>query len=627
MGESDNMKRPDNITNYSEIDLKLGIKSSLPNAKSTLALLILLWESSDKPAELVYSQQKNEGIILDKKVEESLITTLKPIYSSVGISDETFISKVNENQMFKSQLESLIVAFELVWRMARIKFTDENKPASAERTGRIRYPKKLYYTVHMDILDSVISANNENYYAVLLNWLGIPIDFDKSYESRLIKILTVFSENAVFKLVDGDKDVIFNLNSIYKKIIETNDSVDINGDGEAKGPLRILKSLLSDGLNPYLNYNAGIVQAKENIELYQRRVDTYLALSSSRIYEVEVKPNEDIVAESVSDYLLQRKTGGCNILLYGVPGAGKSYTIKTEYCDDPLRMERVVFHPDYTYSDFVGQILPKVSEDGLVSYEFTEGPFTRLLKKAYQNPGAEYYLIIEEINRGNAPAIFGDVFQLLDRDAEGNSEYGISNADIARRVYGDESKLVRIPSNMYIIGTMNTSDQNVFTLDTAFQRRWIMRMIENDMDKVDPNFANHKILDTDITWKQFNTVINDIILKKNLHMTSSEDKRLGVFFVHERDLEYNFAEDDISLPMEERIKASHDNSRFPEKVLKYLWDDAFKFSRDTVFETNLYFSLEDIVRKFKSSKGNERFTIFKEEIYNAFLSPENATNE
>ena len=93
MGESNNMKRPDNIINYSEIDLKLGIKSSLPNAKSTLALLILLWESSDKPAELAYSQQKNDGIILDNKVEESLIATLKPLYSTVGISDETFISK------------------------------------------------------------------------------------------------------------------------------------------------------------------------------------------------------------------------------------------------------------------------------------------------------------------------------------------------------------------------------------------------------------------------------------------------------------------------------------------------------------------------------------------------------
>jgi len=150
-------------------------------------------------------------------------------------------------------------------------------------------------------------------------------------------------------------------------------------------------------------------------------------------------------------------------------------------------------------------------------------------------------------------------------------------------------------------------------------------MIENDMSKV--KYADNKILDSDITWKQFNTVINDIILEKNVHMTSSEDKRLGVFFVSESDLEYNDAENDPNAPEEEKTKASHANSSFPEKVLKYLWDDAFKFSRDAVFETSLYNSLEDIIRKFKTSRGNERFTIFKEEILNAFLSPDNGGNE
>ena len=214
---------------------------------------------------------------------------------------------------------------------------------------------------------------------------------------------------------------------------------------------------------------------------------------------------------------------------------------------------------------------------------------------------------------------------MLDRNDKGESEYSISNTDIAKIVYGDETRKVRIPSNMTIIATMNTSDQNVFTLDTAFQRRWSMRMIENDMGKV--KYADNKILDSDITWKQFNTVINDIILEKNVHMTSSEDKRLGVFFVSESDLKYNDAENDPNAPEEERIKASHANSSFPEKVLKYLWDDAFKFSRDAVFETSLYNSLEDIIRKFKTSRGNERFTIFKEEILNAFLSPENGGNE
>ena len=118
-------------------------------------------------------------------------------------------------------------------------------------------------------------------------------------------------------------------------------------------------------------------------------------------------------------------------------------------------MERLVFHPDYTYTDFVGQILPRVEEDGTVSYEFTPGPFTKLLKKAYITPDKMFYLVIEEVNRGNAPAIFGDIFQLLDRTKDGRSEYEITNADIAKVVYGNENHKVSIPSNMSILCTMN----------------------------------------------------------------------------------------------------------------------------------------------------------------------------
>jgi 5-methylcytosine-specific restriction endonuclease McrBC GTP-binding regulatory subunit McrB len=240
------------------------------------------------------------------------------------------------------------------------------------------------------------------------------------------------------------------------------------------------------------------------------------------------------------------------------------------------------------------------------------------LQKAQLNPGNEYYLIVEEINRGNAPAIFGEVFQLLDRDSDRKSEYGISNADIARIVYGDEAHKIRIPSNMSIIGTMNTSDQNVFTLDTAFQRRWNMRMIENDLSRVE--YADARILDTTVTWRQFNSVLNGIILKKNVRVTSSEDKRLGAFFVREDDLQFDDRERDENLSERERQVAAMQNRRFPEKILKYLWDDAFKFSREDIFETTQNISLEDIVRKFREERNNDRFLVFKEEIREALLS-------
>ena len=349
-----------------------------------------------------------------------------------------------------------------------------------------------------------------------------------------------------------------------------------------------------------------------------------------------------------------RLSTGENVLLYGVPGSGKSWTIEHEYCKPGSVIERLVFHPDYTYSDFIGQILPAVAEDGQVSYKFTPGPFTNILRESYHNPGTEYILIIEEINRGNAPAIFGEVFQLLDRKVEildidddgfpvGTSEYGITNMNIAEEMYGKDRKTekVRIPSNLSIIGTMNTSDQNVFTLDTAFQRRWDMRLIENDFANVDSTLADAEILDTTVTWRNFCVEINKIVVGNSARMTSAEDKRLGAYFVHLRDLKFNDAMGDLkeydalrkkeskgTLTPEEKTQiavirdAMRQNRKFPEKVIKYLWDDAFKFNREVIFEVTEYQSLEQVIRAFMYAKGLDRFKVFKDNVQSAFTGAE-----
>lgn len=356
---------------------------------------------------------------------------------------------------------------------------------------------------------------------------------------------------------------------------------------------------------------------------------------------------------------IKRLETGSNVLLYGVPGSGKSWTIEHEYCVPGTKVERLVFHPDYTYSDFIGQILPAVSGDGQVSYEFTAGPFTNILRDAYNDPETEYILIIEEINRGNAPAIFGEVFQLLDRKVEiddvnddgypiGTSEYGITNPNVAKIVYGDPMQKVRIPSNLSIIGTMNTSDQNVFTLDTAFQRRWEMRLIENNFENVDQRFANAEIWDTGITWEVFCKQINDVIVSNNVRMSSSEDKRLGAYFVGLRDIlkdenaveftktEYDdlrrkesadaISNDDKKRLMEIR-ETMKKNRRFPEKVIKYLWDDAFKFNREVIFDTNEYRSLESVIHVFMYAEGIQRFRMFKQNIVDALQNPEDEDEE
>lgn len=273
---------------------------------------------------------------------------------------------------------------------------------------------------------------------------------------------------------------------------------------------------------------------------------------------------------------------GENIILYGVPGCGKSHEIKTKYCNEREYMERVVFHPDYSYTDFVGQILPQSVEDAdgkqHISYPFVPGPFTNILRKATWDKYHNYYLIIEELNRGNAPAIFGEIFQLLDR-TNGESDYGITNADIAREVYGDPEQPVKLPSNLFVLATMNTADQNVFTLDTAFKRRWRMKSIPNKVSGCD--YATKSICGTDVTWGGFLNTINPMIVEISESSIGNEDKRLGAYFVQEAEL------GDIDL--------------FSEKVLMYLWNDAFKYDREKVFKPE-YKTLEALIDAFKEKK-------------------------
>lgn len=313
-------------------------------------------------------------------------------------------------------------------------------------------------------------------------------------------------------------------------------------------------------------------------------------------------PNE--VDTSNDNANVKRVTGGKNILLYGVPGAGKSHRIAKQYCADSRRIERVVFHPDYTYSDFVGQILPRVEENQL-KYVFTPGPFTKMIKKAWKDPGNYYYLIIEEINRGNAPAIFGEIFQLLDRkeaddypeDVVGESEYGISNYEVADIVYESPEHEVRIPSNMFVLATMNTADQNVFTLDTAFQRRWKMEHIPNKFVFETGSHALDSIQGTKVDWGTFATVINDKIAESSKDISSSEDKRLGAFFVKKSELDAN---------------------TFPEKVLKYLWDDAFKMDKEAVFDPK-FVSLEDVLEVYETSTEDKLQAVLREDLYTKMI--------
>lgn len=645
------MEKPDKLVEYDAIDAKLGIKSSLKFPKKTIALAILIWMCSDNSAEVVYSQEYNGKIIIETNLYAKLFSLLKSIKP---IEDENkFKNCINKNLLFTSQIESLMVALELIWKLAKVSFENSLYPSNKERTGGTRYAKKLNYTIHIDIINCLIQSNYNNYIKVLMSWIGedykLESNQEKNLETNLLYLLVSLSENSIYKIFDNTyKGIIFNQNGLYLKVIKEQE-VSLKDDKEAIGPLRILKASLSNEMNPYLKYSNEIISADEtkitNLKAYQKRVDTYLRLSTIKDLKHQNANNSEITEEN-------RNKGGKNIILYGVPGCGKSYILKTEYATDEEHSERVVFYQDYTYTDFIGQILPTVKkiDDGTseVTYEFSPGPFTSIMKKAYNDPNNNYTFVIEEINRGNAPSIFGDIFQLLDRSNSysnnngfpiGTSEYGITNKDMAQTIYNDSSKKVRIPSNLSIVATMNTSDQNVFSLDNAFQRRWIMRHVENSFDSVKPSLKEKVILDTGVTWEKFCTTINSIIISgdNKVSMATAEDKRLGVYFVNENDL--NFDENDIhekdelsnlvkkeyslAFTVDEKKRlceirqARQQNRLFPEKVIKYLWDDAFKYNTEVIFDISRNSSLDAVIKDFLTTFKKDRFNIFNEKTREA----------
>lgn len=291
-------------------------------------------------------------------------------------------------------------------------------------------------------------------------------------------------------------------------------------------------------------------------------------------------------------------------IFYGAPGTGKSHAVKTETeaWEKRGRVVRTTFHPDSDYSTFVGAYKPTtesvqrydiynkpMTRDGapvmeqIITYEFVEQAFLQAYIDAWKNREEPEFLIIEEINRGNCAQIFGDLFQLLDRGDNGYSDYAIradkdlqkhlckafEKVEIADYPNVKTGKELLLPGNLYIRATMNTSDQSLFPIDSAFKRRWDWKYVPIAKGNENGTELNWMIeVDGDLyDWWTFVTTIN----KHVFDTTNSEDKQLGFFFCK--------AKDNI-------ISAE----TFVCKVIFYLWNDVFK---DFGFDDKIFEDKED----------------------------------
>ncbi|MEY4902736.1 MAG: hypothetical protein RLZZ292_551 [Bacteroidota bacterium] len=308
-----------------------------------------------------------------------------------------------------------------------------------------------------------------------------------------------------------------------------------------------------------------------------------------------------------------------NKILYGCPGTGKSTKLNETYRGQKYT---TTFHPESDYSSFVGCYKPVTDVDRKITYQFVPQVFMKAYVAAWKNLDAPCALIIEEINRGNCAAIFGDIFQLLDRDNNGFSRYfihadsdiaaylrvALADTDYAQRVQdlylekeqyecSDPYELLLLPNNLSLFATMNTSDQSLFPMDSAFKRRWDWEYVPIDYVKAS-EFTIVIDEETNYNWGTFIKIVNANIKE----VTQSEDKQLGTFFV---------------VPNDQGVISKE---QFCSKVLFYLWSEVYRDEQDGIF---MYLDAKNQPQLFSF---NALFEAGGTDILKKFMDFNNVTN-
>lgn len=288
-----------------------------------------------------------------------------------------------------------------------------------------------------------------------------------------------------------------------------------------------------------------------------------------------------------------------NLIVYGAPGTGKSYYIKGLL--ENKNTIRTVFHSETQNSDFIGSLKP-VTLGEKVTYDFIAGPFINAFVTAVKNPTEQIYLIIEEINRANAAAVFGEIFQLLDRKQDGKSEYPIKPDQIVNnyleKILGpDYTNELFIPSNLNINATMNSSDQGVYSLDSAFKRRWSFKYIPINFDSCPLGFI--EIDKRHLSWEILAKSINEVLAIEYPHL--EEDRFIGPWFLNSYEAQSDFS------------------NAIESKLFTYLWNDVLRHQeKNKIFNEYAVSTFGDLIKTYQKQVSGHDVILFSQEVHAKF---------
>lgn len=416
----------------------------------------------------------------------------------------------------------------------------------------------------------------------------------EEYESICSKLFSDFKSSASVDIMDVD---FSNLKEKFADWIILNNQIKKNYFSSAFGSN---KARLIENLSKYEDvykeeFNTTIFTSSQNkLNELIAELENNLYLDSGKFFSFSEKQSthvprailgknnylkflKELLIEDKKTHSKSPKVNPVNKIYFGAPGTGKSYQITQDLKDvDLIFQKRVTFHPEYDNASFVGGYKPITDINGDIKYEFVPQIFTNIYVEACNDSKHQYYLIIEEINRGNCAEIFGELFQLLDRNEDykitpSNELINYLNTNILNSKFYIEGKML-LPANLSILATMNTSDQSLFPMDSAFKRRWEWEYIpinySTDSSVNKSAFYKIKIGNDLIDWITFIAAINKRIQSnKNLGM----DKCIGNYFIEPDSNNY------ITL------------DKFIYKVLFYLWNDVFKDEpKDSIFGDKSY---------------------------------------
>ena len=372
------MNNPKEFTQRDAINSLTGIKSSLSKIRTVISLTYLLYLANNKKSSIVYAESEDSKIVLKQEYKT---------FIQQFLNNEEVIKTIDKNPLLTNQIESLYVGLTLMFALGRISFENSSLSMTKERTGGVRYPKKIDFASNIMILDLMLSADSENSVKeTLIAWLQNKSS-ENEIEQRISIFLNISIENNLFKLRHGNNDLYFQTEGIYKSLLAGNE-VSLETD-EVVGPTRILNSMLKEKLVPWLNFSNSILTVKENNDFNVKEYSDIVSTSLS-IRDIKVDNNEESALKE-EDNNSDEKQLPLQQITYGAPGTGKSHEIKKKTARKSVI--RTTFHPDSDYSSFVGAYKPIWNGDKII-YEFRPQSFLNAYVAAWTHPTENVALVI-----------------------------------------------------------------------------------------------------------------------------------------------------------------------------------------------------------------------------------------